>query len=96
MSNLEQAVTAGPALPIEPKEEEESEESSEEEEEEIKLIPKQKGKGKVKLEKDREGDTIIRNIILENTVLLTQTAKVALLPKFKGVLLKLKEFITKL
>ncbi len=95
MSDLEQAVTAGPALPIEP-EEEESEESSEEEEEEVKLILKQKGKSKAKLEKDREGDTIIRNIILKNTVLLTQTAKVVLLPKFKGVLLKLKEFITKL
>ncbi len=95
MSNLEQAVTAGPALLIKP-EEEELEESSEEEEEEVKLISKQKGKGKAKLEKDREGDTIIRNVILENTVLLTQTAKVALLPKFKGVLLKLKEFITKL
>ncbi len=39
MSNLEQAVTAGPAPPIE-LEEEESEESSEEEEEEVKLIPK--------------------------------------------------------
>ncbi len=39
MSNLEQAVTAGPALPIKP-EEEESEESSKEEEEEVKLIPK--------------------------------------------------------
>ncbi len=71
MSNLEQAVITGPALPIEPKEEEESEKSSEEEEEEIKLIPKQKGKDKAKLEKNREGDTIIRNVILENTVLLT-------------------------
>ncbi len=70
MSNLEQAVTAGPVLLIEP-EEEESEESSEEEEEEVKLTPKQKGKGKAKLEKNREGDTIIRNIILENTVSLT-------------------------
>ncbi len=96
MSDPEEAVTAGPALLIEPKEEEESEESSEEEEEEIKLIPKQKEKGKAKLEKDREGDTIIRNVILENTVSLTQTAKVALLLKFKGVLLKLKEFIAKL
>ncbi len=98
MSNPEEAVTAGPALPIEPEEpeEEESEESSKEEEEEVKPTPKQKGKGKAKLEKDREGDTIIRNVILENTVLLIQTAKVALLPKFKGVLLKLKEFITKL
>ncbi len=98
MSNPEEAVTAGPALPIkleEPKEEE-SEESSKEEEEEVKLTLRQKGKGKAKLEKDREGDTIIRNVILENTVSLTQTAKVALLPKFKGVLLKLKEFITKL
>ncbi len=75
---------------------EESEESKEEEEEEVRLTPGQKGKGKANLEKDREGDTIIRNVILENTVLLTQTAKVALLPKFKGVLLKLKEFITKL
>ncbi len=95
MSNLEQAVTAGPAPPID-LEEKESEESSQEEEEEVKLIPKQKEKGKAKLEKNREGDTIIRNIILENTVLLIQTTKVALLPKFKGVLLKLKEFITKL
>ncbi len=40
MSNPEEAVTVGPAPPIEPKEEEELEESSEEEEEEIKLIPK--------------------------------------------------------
>ncbi len=40
MSNPEEAVTAGPALPIKSKEEEESEESSKEEEEEIKLIPK--------------------------------------------------------
>ncbi len=95
MSDPEQAVTEGPAPPID-LEEEESEESSEEEEEEVKLVPKQKEKSKAKLEKDREGDTIIRNVILENTVLLTQTAKVALLPKFKGVLLKLKEFITKL
>ncbi len=39
MSDPEQAVTAGPVLPIEP-EEEESEESSKEEEEEIKLTPK--------------------------------------------------------
>ncbi len=70
MSNLEQAVTAEPALLIDP-EEEESEESSKEEEEEVKLIPKQKGKSKAKLEKDREGDTIIRNVILENTVSLT-------------------------
>ncbi len=70
MSDPEQAVTAGPAPPIEP-EEEESEESSEEEEEEVKLIPKQKEKSKAKLEKNREGDTIIRNIILENTVSLT-------------------------
>ncbi len=69
MSNLEQAVTAGPAPPIELKEEE-SEESSEEEEEEVKLIPKQKEKDKAKLEKNKEGDIIIRNIILENTVLL--------------------------
>ncbi len=98
MSNPEPAVPAGPALPIEPEEpeEEESEESSKEEEEEVKPTPRQKGKGKAKLEKDREGDTIIRNIILENTVSLTQTAKVVLLPKFKGVLLKLKEFIAKL
>ncbi len=95
MSNPEQAVTTGPALPIDP-EKEESEENSEEEEEEVKLIPKQKGKGKAKLEKDKEEDTIIKNIILENTISLTQTAKVALLPKFKRVLLKLKEFITKL
>ncbi len=70
MSNPEQAVIAGPAPPIDP-EEEESEESSKKEEEEVKLIPKQKEKGKAKLEKDREGDTIIRNIILENTVSLT-------------------------
>ncbi len=70
MSNLEQAVTAGPALLID-LEEEESEESSEEEEEEVKLIPKQKGKSKAKLEKNRKGDIIIRNVILENTVLLT-------------------------
>ncbi len=69
MSDPEQAVTAGPALPIDP-EEEESEESSEEEEEEVKLIPKQKEKGKAKLEKNRKEDTIIRNVILENTVLL--------------------------
>ncbi len=95
MSNPEQAVTAGPALPIKP-EEKESEESSEKEKEEVKLIPKQKEKDKAKSEKDRKEDTIIRNIILENTVLLIQIAKVALLPKFKGVLLKLKEFITKL
>ncbi len=98
MSNSEVAVTAGPALLIEPEEpkEEESEESSKEEEEEVKLTPKQKEKGKAKLKKNKKEDTIIRNIILENTVLLIQTAKVALLPKFKGVLLKLKEFITKL
>ncbi len=70
MSNPEQAVTAGPALLIE-LEEEESEESSKEEEEEVKLTPKQKGKSKAKLEKNKEGDIIIRNIILENTVLLT-------------------------
>ncbi len=70
MSDLEQAVIARPALPIKPKEEEELEESSEGEEEEIKLIPKQKGKGKAKLEKNRKEDTIIRNIILENTVSL--------------------------
>ncbi len=70
MSDPEQAVTAGPALLIDP-EEEESEESSNKEEEEVRLTLKQKGKGKAKLEKDREGDTIIRNIILENTVLLT-------------------------
>ncbi len=69
MSNPEEAVAAGPALLIEP-EEEESEESSKEEEEEVKLIPRQKGKGKAKLEKDREGDTIIKNVILENTVSL--------------------------
>ncbi len=69
MSNPEETVTAGPALLIE-LEEEESEESSEEEEEEVKLVPRQKEKGKAKLEKDREGDTIIRNIILENTVSL--------------------------
>ncbi len=98
MSNSEEAVTAGPTLPIEPEEpkEEESEESSKEKEEEVKLTPKQKGKDKAKLEKNREEDTIIRNVILENTVSLIQTAKVVLLPKFKGVLLKLKEFITKL
>ncbi len=98
MSDPEKAVTAGPALPIEPEEpkEEESEESSKEEEEEVKLTPKQKEKGKAKLEEDRKGDIIIRNVILENTVSLIQTIKVVLLPKFKGVLLKLKEFITKL
>ncbi len=95
MSDPEQVVTAGPALPID-LEEEELEESSKKEEEQVKLAPKQKEKGKAKLEKNREGDTIIKNIILENTVLLTQTIKVALLPKFKRVLLKLKEFITKL
>ncbi len=73
MSNPEEAVTAGPALLIEPEEpkEEESEESSKEEEEEVKLTPRQKEKGKAKLEKDGEGDTIIRNVTLENTVLLT-------------------------
>ncbi len=73
MSNPEEAVTAGPTLLIkleEPKEEE-LEESSKEEEEEVRPTPKQKGKDKAKLEKDREEDTIIRNIILENTVLLT-------------------------
>ncbi len=70
MSNLEQAVTAGPALLID-LEEEESEESSEEEEEKVKPTPKQKRKGKAKLKKDRKGDTIIRNVILENTVSLT-------------------------
>ncbi len=72
MSNPEEAVITGPALLIkleEPKEEE-LEESSKEKEEEVKPTPKQKGKGKAKLEKNREGDTIIRNIILENTVLL--------------------------
>ncbi len=70
MSNPEEAVTTGPALPTE-LEEEESEESSEEEEEEVKLILKQKGKSKAKLEKNKKGDTIIRNVILENIVLLT-------------------------
>ncbi len=70
MSDPEQAVTAGPAPPMDP-EEEEFKESSKKEEEEVKLTPKQKGKGKAKLEKNREGDTIIRNIILENTVSLT-------------------------
>ncbi len=70
MSNPEEAVIAGPALLIEP-EEEELEESNKEEEEEVKLIPRQKGKSKAKLEKNKKGDIIIRNIILENIVLLT-------------------------
>ncbi len=70
MSNPEQAVTAGPVLLIDP-EEEELKESSKEEDKEVKLIPKQKETGKAKLEKNREEDTIIRNIILENIVLLT-------------------------
>ncbi len=69
MSNPEEAVAAGPALLIE-LEEEELEESSKEEEEEVKLTPRQKGKSKAKLEKNKEGDTIIRNIILKNIVLL--------------------------
>ncbi len=69
MSNPEQAVIVGPILLID-LEEEELEESSKEEEEEVKLIPKQKGKDKAKLEKNKEGDIIIRNVILENTVLL--------------------------
>ncbi len=72
MSDPKKAVIAGPALLIkleEPKEEE-SEESSKEEEEEVKLTPRQKGKDKAKSEKNREGDIIIRNIILENTVSL--------------------------
>ncbi len=69
MSNLSQSPIVGPVLPID-LEEEESEKSEKEEEEEVRLIPRQKEKGKVKLEKNREGDTIIRNIILENTVLL--------------------------
>ncbi len=69
MSDPSQAVTAGPALPIDPDEDES--ESSKEEEEEVRPTTKQKGKSKAKLEKNREGDIIIRNIILENTVLLT-------------------------
>ncbi len=96
MSNPIKAVAAGPAPPIEPEEDESESSEEEEEEEEVRPIPKQKEKGKAKLEKNKEEDTIIRNIILENTVLLIQTAKIALLPKFKGVLLKLKEFIIKL
>jgi hypothetical protein len=94
MSDPSQAVTAGPAPPVDPEEDEL--ESSKKEEEEVRPTPKQKGKGKARLKKDRERDTIIRNIILENIVSLTQTAKPALLPKFKGVLLKLKKFIIKL
>ncbi len=70
MSNPSQLLVAGPVLPIN-LEEEESEESKEEKEEEVRPTPRQKGKSKAKLEKDREGDTIIRNIILENTVSLT-------------------------
>ncbi len=68
MSDPSQAPTAGPVPPID-LEEDESEESEKEEEPE--LIPRQKGKGKARIEKDRKEDTIIRNIILENTVSLT-------------------------
>ncbi len=69
MSNPKQVVTTRPALLID-LEEEESEESSKKEEEEVKPTLKQKEKGKAKLEKDRKEDIIIRNIILENIVLL--------------------------
>ncbi len=38
----------------------------------------------------------VQRVEVENTVLLTKTAKVAIPPKFRGDPAKLKEFITKL
>ncbi len=61
-------------------------------------MPKKKGKA-LKVKKDVEGDVQIlgvQRVEVKNTVLLTKIAKVAIPPKFRGDLLKLKEFITKL
>ncbi len=76
MSNPSQSPIAGPVLPIDP-EEEELEESKEEEEEEVRLIPRQKEKDKAKLEKNREGDTIISKKILRGLILVSPNVPTA-------------------
>ncbi len=59
--------------------------------------PKEKGKDEP--EKNEQGDIRIKRVPkleIKNMVFLTKTAKVALTPKFRRDLAKLKEFITKL
>ncbi len=46
--------------------------------------------------KNKEGDIVMPTIEVNNTVALTRTIKVALPPKFKGDLSRLKEYIAKL